>query len=47
MVAKLGDGSKTGKAIRDSETLQTIVEYAGEEGLSDLVDILKLSTEAE
>ncbi len=47
MAAKLGDASKTGKAIRDSETLQNIVQYASEEGLSDLVDILKLSTEAE
>jgi len=44
MVDKLGDASKTGRAIKNEELLPTIAQYAMDEGLNDFADILKLST---
>ena len=43
---KLGDASKTGKAIKAKEPLPTIAQFATEEGLNDLSCILRLATEA-
>jgi hypothetical protein len=44
---KLGDVSKTGKAIKDKEPPSIISKHAKDEGLNDFSDILKLATEAE
>ncbi|MBT3923931.1 MAG: CBS domain-containing protein [Nitrospina sp.] len=44
---KLGDSSKTGKAIKDKEPLPTISQYAIDEGLNDFSYILRLATETE
>ncbi|MFT4579439.1 MAG: signal-transduction protein with cAMP-binding, CBS, and nucleotidyltransferase domain [Nitrospinales bacterium] len=46
MATKLGDATKTGKAIKDSEPLINIIQYAHEDGLNDFVDILKLAIKA-
>jgi signal-transduction protein with cAMP-binding, CBS, and nucleotidyltransferase domain len=43
---KLGDASKTGKAIKAKEPLPIIAQFATEEGLNDLSCILRLATEA-
>jgi len=42
---KLGDASKTGKAVKDKESLPIIAQRAKEEGLNDFFDILRLATE--
>jgi len=47
MADKLGDESKTTKAIRDKEALSLIMLHAIGEGLNDFADILKLFTEKE
>ncbi len=47
MADKLGNSSKTERAIRDKEPLAIIAQQPKEEGLNDFFDILKLATEAE
>ena len=47
MADKLGDSSKTERAIRDKEPLTIIAQRAKEEGLNDFFEILKLSTDIE
>ena len=42
MAEKLGDESKTTKAIRDKEARSVIIECATGEGLNDFADILNL-----
>ena len=46
MADKLGDSSKTERAIRNKEPLAQIAQQAKEEGLNDFFDILKLSIDA-
>ena len=43
MADKLGDSSKTERAIRNKEPLAQFAQQAKEEGLNDFLDILKLS----
>ncbi len=46
MADKLGDSSKTERAIRNKEPLAQIAQQAKEEGLNGFFDILKLSIDA-
>ncbi len=46
MADKLGDSSKTERAIRNKEPLAQIAQQAKEEGLNDFFDILKVSIDA-
>lgn len=47
MADKLGDESKTARAIRDKEATPSIIQYAVGEGLNDFADILKLFSKEE
>lgn len=45
MSDKLGDRSKTGKAIKEKQPLSIIIKVAKEEGLNDFAEIMKLSND--
>jgi len=42
MADKLGDESKTARAIQDKETVSSVLQYATGEGLNDFAEILNL-----